>query len=137
LFVPEDEWEAVQTAREQKELEVAQAEERQALAAAEASRLRRELLEMKSQERALGRRDLAVLNFQDRAKEQAEGNIAPSTSLSAVEPPISEPFADSGWSQADDFLDPSLLDFSSFFENPSFACPDAAGGSSVPVSCSS
>jgi len=77
LFVSEEEWEKVQSERERKELEVAQAEERQALAAAEASRLRRELLEVKSRERAFARRDLAIIAVQDRAKEQAEGSSAP------------------------------------------------------------
>jgi hypothetical protein len=135
--VSEEEWEKVQSEKRLKRLELARAEEQQALAVAETARLRRELLEVEAQEHSYADRDLAILNLQDQAKEQAEGNTAPSTNLSVVEPSISEPFADSGWSQADDFLDPSLLDFSSFLENPSFACPDAAGGSSVPVSCSS
>jgi hypothetical protein len=76
---------------------VAQAEERQALAAAKASRLRRELLEVKNKERAFARRDLAILTVQDRAKEQAEGSSAPrGTGLSVVEPLLSKPSADPG-----------------------------------------
>ncbi|KAK1916458.1 hypothetical protein P3342_004277 [Pyrenophora teres f. teres] len=76
LFVSEEEWKQVQLERERKELEVAQAEERQALAAAEASRLRRELLQVKSRERAFARRDLAILDFQEKATQQAEGSTA-------------------------------------------------------------
>ena len=56
LFVSEEEWEKIQQEREQKELEVARAEE-------DAARLRRELLEVKSRERLFARRDLAVLAF--------------------------------------------------------------------------
>jgi hypothetical protein len=128
--VSDEDWGRVQAEKEQKRLDIAQLE-------AQLAQRRLELLQAEAKERSFARRDLAVLKELDLAKEQAEGNTAPSTSLSAVEPSISEPFADSGWSQADDFLDPSLLDFSSFLENSSFACPDAAGGNSVPVSCSS
>ena len=61
LFVSEKEWEEVQAECERKELELAQAEERQALAAAESSRLRRELLEVKNKKRGFARRDLAII----------------------------------------------------------------------------
>ncbi|KAL6161079.1 hypothetical protein ACJBU6_00212 [Exserohilum turcicum] len=77
LFVSEKEWEEIQAKQERKELEVAQAEERQAQAAAETSRLRRELLEVKNKKRAFARRDLAIIAVQDRAKEEAEGSSAP------------------------------------------------------------
>jgi hypothetical protein len=130
LFVSEEEWKKVQEDREEKELTVARLE-------AQLAQQKLELLEVKKRERSFARRDLAILAVQDRAKEQAEENTAPSTSLSAVEPPLSESLADFGWSQADDFLDPSVLDFSSFLENPSFACPGAAGDTPVSVSCSS
>jgi len=137
LFVSEEEWKKVQEDREEKELTVARLRAQRAQLDAQLSQQELELLEVKKRERSFARRDLAILAVQDRAKEQTEESSAPSTGLSAVEPSISEPFADFGWSQADNFLDPSVLDFSSFLENPSFACPDAAGGSSVPVSCSS
>ncbi|EMD84688.1 hypothetical protein COCHEDRAFT_1021066 [Bipolaris maydis C5] len=84
LFVSEEEWEKVHAEKRKKRLEIARAEERQALAAAEASRaaaetsrLRRELLETEAREQEFADRDLAILNLQDRAKEQAEGNSAP------------------------------------------------------------
>ncbi|EMD84691.1 hypothetical protein COCHEDRAFT_1092511 [Bipolaris maydis C5] len=125
LFVSEEEWEQVQREREQKELEVAQAEERQALAAAEASRLRRELLEVKSKERAFARRDLAIIAVQDRAKEQAEGNSAPGTGLPVVEPSLSGPSADLGGLQADSF-DPLSLDYFLSLEGPALSSLDAA-----------
>ncbi|EMD93752.1 hypothetical protein COCHEDRAFT_1095699 [Bipolaris maydis C5] len=128
LFVSEKEWEEVQAEQERKELEVAQAEERQALAAAEASRLRRELLEVKNRKRAFARRDLAIIAVQDRAKEQAEGSSAPGgTGLPVVEPPLSEPSADLGGLQAD-FFDPSF-DYSFLFpEGLPLVSPGVSGG---------
>jgi hypothetical protein len=135
LFVSEEEWEKVQAERERKELEVAQAEERQALAAAEASRLRRELLEVKSRERSFARRDLALLHLQDRAKEQAEGSSTPGTGLPVVEPPLSEPSADLGWLQADSF-DPSF-DYSFLFAETVPIPSGTSDGTLVPVTCSS
>ena len=143
LFVSEEEWDKVQAEKRKKRLEIARAEERQALAAAEASRaaaetsrLRRELLETEAREQEFADRDLAILNLQDRAKEQAEGNSAPGTGLPVVEPPLSEPSADLGWLQADSF-DPSF-DYSFLFpEGLPLASPGASGGIHVPVTCSS
>jgi len=137
LFVSEEEWEQVQRERREKELEVARAEERQALAAAEASRLRRELLEVKSREHSFARRDLAILAVQDRAKEQAEGNPSPGTDLLAVEPPLSGFPADLGWLQADNELFDPSFDFSSFLPGGPFPTSSVASdGTPVPVSCS-
>ncbi|KAK1909007.1 hypothetical protein P3342_011084 [Pyrenophora teres f. teres] len=114
LFVSEEEWKQVQLERERKELEVAQAEERQALAAAEASRLRRELLQVKSRERAFARRDLAILDFQEKATQQAEGAL-----------PLAER----------DLLDPSF-DCSFLFGDLIPAASDVLGGTPVPIPCS-
>jgi hypothetical protein len=135
LFVSEEEWEKVQRERREKELEVARAEERQALAAAEASRLRRELLEVKSREHSFARRDLAILNLQDRAQEEAEGSSAPGTDLPAVEPSLPEPSADLGWLQADVF--DSSFDYSFLFADTIPIPSGTSGGTPVPVTCSS
>ncbi|EMD84672.1 hypothetical protein COCHEDRAFT_1021058 [Bipolaris maydis C5] len=121
LFVSEEEWEKIQQEREQKELEVAR------------------LLEVKSRERSFARRDLAVLAFQDRAKEKAEGSSAPGTDFSPTEPPPSGPSTDPGWLQADysSSLDPLSLDFFLSYENPILVSVDVSDGTHVPVTCSS
>ncbi|KAI1676381.1 GAL4 domain containing protein [Pyrenophora tritici-repentis] len=125
LFVSEREWEEVQAECERKELELAQAEERQALAAAESSRLRRELLEVKSKKRIFARRDLAIIAVQDRAKEQAEGSSAPGgTGFPVVEPSLSGPSADLGGLQADSF-DPLSFDYFLSLESPALSSLDA------------
>ncbi|EMD84810.1 hypothetical protein COCHEDRAFT_1024722 [Bipolaris maydis C5] len=145
LFVSEKEWEEVQAECERIELELAQAEERQALAAAESSRLRREFLEVKNRKRAFARRDLAIIAVQDRAKEQAEGSSAPGgTGPPVVEPPLSEPLADSGWLQADpldssfDYSFPLSLPVESDYSalGLTFVSPVVSGGNHVPVTCS-
>jgi hypothetical protein len=46
---------------------------------AQLSQQKLELLEVRKRERLYARRDLAILAVQDRAKEQAEGDSAPST----------------------------------------------------------
>ena len=132
LFVSEEEWEKIQQEREQKELEVARAEE-------DAARLRRELLEVKSRERLFARRDLAVLAFQDRAKEKAEGSSAPGTDPLSTGPSLSGPSTDPGWLQADysSSHDPLSLDFFLSYENPILASVDVSDGTHVPVTCSS
>jgi hypothetical protein len=149
LFVSEEEWERVDAEKRRKRLEIARAEEREALAAAEASqkaaaasraaaetsRLRRELLEVEAQERAFADRDHAILSLQDRAKEQAEGSSAPGTGLPVVEPPLSEPSADLGWLQADSF-DPSF-DYSFLFAETVPIPSGTSDGTLVPVTCSS
>jgi hypothetical protein len=131
LFVSEEEWEKVQQEREEKELEVARAEEA-------AARLRRELLEVKSRERSFARRDLAVLEFQDRAKEKAEGSSAPGTDFPSTGPSLSGPSTDPGWLQADySSFDPFSLDCFLSLENPVLVSSDVSGGTHVPVTCSS
>ncbi|EMD93089.1 hypothetical protein COCHEDRAFT_1020883 [Bipolaris maydis C5] len=114
LFVSEEEWEKIQQEREQ-------------------------LLEVKSRERSFARRDLAVLAFQDRAKEKAEGSSAPGTDFSPTEPPPSGPSTDPGWLQADysSSLDPLSLDFFLSYENPILVSVDVSDGTHVPVTCSS
>jgi hypothetical protein len=122
----------VRADREEKELAVARLE-------AQLAQQKLELLEVKRQERLFARRDLAILAVQDRAKEQAEGESAPSTSLPVVEPPLSEPSADLGWLQADSFLFDPSLDTSSF-DFPlglDSAALDAVGGILLPIPCSS
>ena len=129
LFVSEEEWEKVQREKRQKRLELARIEE-------DAARVRRELLEVEAREHDFADRDLAILNFQDRAKEQAEGSSAPGgTGLPVVEPSLSGPSADLGGLQAD-YYDPSF-DYSFLFEGLPLASPGASGGIHVPVTCSS
>jgi hypothetical protein len=79
----------VQQERKEKELEVTQAEEA-------ATRLRRELLEVKSYERSFARRDLTILKFQDRAKEKAKGSSAPSTDFPLTRPSLPRPSTNLG-----------------------------------------
>ena len=80
----------MQQEREEKELEVARAKEA-------AARLRRELLEVKSRERSFACRDLAILEFQDRAKEKAKGSSAPSTDLPSTGLLLPAQSTDQGW----------------------------------------
>lgn len=127
LFVPEEEWEKVQAEKRQKRLEVARLE-------AQLAQSKLELLEAEERERSYADRDLAILNLQDRAKEQSEGNPAPGTEL--VEPPLSEPSTDLGWLQADSSFDP----FSDYFlslDNPIPPYLDVSDGTHVPTLCSS
>ena len=143
LFVSKEEQEKVQAKKRKKQLEIARAKERQALAAAKASCaavetscLRRKLLETKAQEQEFANQDLAILNLQDRAKEQAEGNSAPGTGLPVVEPPLSEPSADLGWLQANSF-NPSF-DYSFLFpKGVPLASPSASSSIHVLVTYSS
>jgi hypothetical protein len=144
LFVLEEDWEKVQLEKRAKELEVAYAEERQALAAAETARLRRELLEVASRERSFADRDHAILSLQDRSKEWIEGNPAPGMEPFAPELLLPEPSADLGWLQADSssFLDPSLgpassFDLSSFLGFLDTLSLDFVGGSPSLILCSS
>ncbi|EOA86090.1 uncharacterized protein SETTUDRAFT_169450 [Exserohilum turcica Et28A] len=130
LFVSKEEWEKVQQEREQKELEVARAEEA-------AARLRRELLKVKSRERSFARRDLAILEFQDRAKEKAEGSSAPGTDLPSTGPSLPAQSTDLGWLQADSSsFDPLSLDFFLSYENPILASVDVSNSTHVLVTCS-
>ncbi|OAG13197.1 hypothetical protein CC77DRAFT_951502 [Alternaria alternata] len=81
LFITKEEWEKVQREKREKRLKLARIEE-------EAARVRQELLEVKAQEHSYANRDLAILNFQDRAKEQAKGDSAPGTDLLATKPSL-------------------------------------------------
>lgn len=130
LFVSEEEWRRVQRERRERELEVAELKAR--LAQSEV-----ELLRVKNREHSFARRDLAVLDFQEKATQKAEGSTAPGTDLPAIEPPLSEPSADLGWLQAElDLLDPSL-DLSFLLGDLVPAASDAFGGTPVPIPCSS
>ena len=126
----------MQRARREKELEIARAEERQALAMAETARLRRELLEVKNREHTYARRDLALLNLQDRAKEQVEGDSAPGTDLLSTGPSLPGQSTDLGWLQADSSFDPSF-DYFLSLEDSVPSSLDVSGGIHVPVTCSS
>jgi len=130
LFVSEEEREKVESEKRQKQLEIARLE-------AQLAQSRLELLEAEARERSYADRDHAILSLQDRAKEQAEGDPAPGTDLSAVEPPLSGSSADLGWLQAElDLFDPSF-DYSSFLSGDPFPISSvAADGTPVPVSCS-
>jgi len=143
LFVSEEEWEKLQAEKRQKQLDIARAEERQAMltaeaskAAAETSRLRRELLEAEALERSYADRDHAILSFQDRAQEQAEGNPAPGTDFLPTEPSLLGLSTDLGWLQADASYDPSF-DFLLSLEDPVLSSLGVSGGTQVPVTCSS
>ena len=78
-------------------------EKRLALARAEedVARAKRELLEIENRERQFARRDLAVLGVQDQAQ-------ASESSSTAAGPFVVDSVADSGWSQANNLLNPSL-----------------------------
>ena len=132
LFVSEEEWRAVQEEREEKELAVARLE-------AQLSQQKLELLEVKKRERSYARRDLAILDVQDRAKEQAKESSAPGTNFLTTEPLPSGCSADPGWLQADSSsFDPLSLDFFLSYENPILASEDTSDGTHVPVTrCSS
>ncbi|EMD86141.1 hypothetical protein COCHEDRAFT_1023927 [Bipolaris maydis C5] len=97
------------------------------------------LLEVKSRERSFARRDLAVLSFQGRAKEKAEGGLAPGTDPLLTGPSLSGPSTDPGWLQADysSFYDPLSLDFFLSYENPILAFVGVSDGTYVLVTCSS
>ena len=71
LFVTEEEWEKVEADKRQKRLALLRAE-------AEVARLRLEVAKTEALERSYADRNHAILSLQDRAKEQAEGSLAPS-----------------------------------------------------------
>jgi len=94
LFVSEEDWEKVEAEKRQARLDLLRAE-------AEVAAKRLRVAEIESREQEYARRDLAVLRVQDQAQE--------TDSSSTVVPQPSDPFADSGWSQANNLpLDPSL-----------------------------
>ena len=97
------------------------------------------LLEVKSRERSFARRDLAILEFQNRAKEKAERSTAPGIDFPTTEPSLPAQSTDPGWLQADysSSLDPLSLDFFLYYENPILASVDVSDGTHVPVTCSS
>jgi len=129
LFVSEEEWEKVQAEKRKKKLELARAEE-------DAARIRRELLEVEDREHSYANRDLAILNFQDRAKEQAEGNPAPGTDFPPTEPSLPGLSTDLGWLQADASFDP-FFDYFLSLEEPVPSSLGVSDGTQVPVTCSS
>ncbi|KAL6154580.1 hypothetical protein ACJBU6_06212 [Exserohilum turcicum] len=138
LFVSKKEWEKVQQEREEKELEVARLRAQRAQLDAQLSQQEEELLEVKSRERSFARRDLAVLSFQERAKEKDEGSSAPGTNLPSTGPSLSGPLTDPGWLQADSSsFDPLSLDYFLSYENPILASVDFSDSTHVPVTCSS
>ncbi|RAR00678.1 hypothetical protein DDE83_009072 [Stemphylium lycopersici] len=121
LFVSEEEWERVAREKREKRLELARLEE-------DTARVRRELLEVEAREHSYADRDLAVLNLQERAQEEAEGSSAPSTDL-FFEPPLPEPSANLGWLQADVY-DPSF-DYSFLFAETVLIPSGFPGGTPV------
>jgi len=129
LFVSEEEWEKVQAEKRKKKLEIARLE-------AQLAQSRLELLEAEAQEHSYADRDLAILNLQDRAKEQAEGNPAPGTDFPPTEPSLPGLSTDLGWLQADASLDPSF-DYFLSLEDPVLSSLGVSDGTQVPVTCSS
>lgn len=67
LFISKEEWEKMQRKRREKELEVARLEARLAQSKVD-------LLEVKNREHSFARRDLALLDLQERAKEGVKGS---------------------------------------------------------------
>ncbi|EOA80822.1 uncharacterized protein SETTUDRAFT_24338 [Exserohilum turcica Et28A] len=127
LFVTEEEWEKVEAEKRQKRLELARSEEQTA-------RLRRELLEVEERERAYADRDHAILNLQNREKEEAEGSSAPGMEFPATEPSLPVQSTDPGWLQADyssSSFDPLPLDYFLSYENPILASVDFSDGTHV------
>ena len=93
---------------------------------------------MKSQERFFACRDLAILKFQDRAKEKAEGSSAPSTDLPSTGPSLPAQSTDPGWLQADSSsFNPLSLNFFLSYKNPILASIDVSSSTYVLVTYSS
>jgi transcription initiation factor TFIIIB Brf1 subunit/transcription initiation factor TFIIB len=110
LFVPEEEWEKVEQEEREKRLVLARAEE-------DVARAKRELLEIGNRKHDFARRDLAVLNVQDQAQASESSSTVANSS-------IVEPVADSGWSQANNLLDPSFDQyFNDLFSGDAFPDP--------------
>ncbi|KAL6162142.1 hypothetical protein ACJQWK_11901 [Exserohilum turcicum] len=131
LFVTKEEWEKVKAEKRQKRLELARSKEQTA-------RLRRELLEVEARERAYADRDYALLNLQNREKEEAKGSSAPGMDFPTTEPSLPALSTDPGWLQADysSSFDPLSLDFFLSLENPVLVSSDAYDGTHVLVTCS-
>ena len=131
LFVSEEEWEKVQAEKRAKRLEVARLK-------AQLAQSELELLEAEAREQKFADRDLAILNLQDRAKEQAEGSSAPGTDFPSAGFLLSGFSTDPGWLQAESSsFDPLSFDFFLSCENPVLASVDTSDGTHVPVTCSS
>jgi hypothetical protein len=110
LFVAEEEWEKVEQEKHKKRLALARAEE-------DVARAKRELLEVENRERQFARRDLAVLSVQDQAQLSESSSTVANSS-------VVEPVADSGWSQANNLLDPSFDQyFNDLFSGDAFLDP--------------
>jgi len=136
LFVSEEEWEKVQAEKRKKKLEIARLKAKRAQLDAQLSQQELELLEVEAQEHSYADRDLAILNLQDRANEQAEGNPAPGTDFLPSEPSLPRLSTDLGWLQADASFDPSF-DYLFSLEDPVLSSLGVSGGTQVPVTCSS
>jgi hypothetical protein len=131
LFVPEEEWDRVQSEKEAKKLAVLRAERAFVQA-------RLDLAETEAKERSFALRDRRTQSVIDSAQEVekpegTEPNVLPGLlqpeSLSAD---LGGPQADVDLSSIFDF---DAFDFSSFLVDPPL--PDSAGGSRSPVPCSS
>jgi len=126
LFVPEDKWEKIQEEKRQRQLEIARLE-------AQLAQSRLKLLETEETARSYAKRDLAVLDVQDKSQEEGEADSAPGAA--PAEPSMFSPVADLGWSQAE--YDHSLLSSVAWSTSDlEFFFPDVSGGTPVPVTCS-
>ena len=97
-------------------------------------------MEIEAQERLFANRDHALLNLQNREKEEAKGSSAPSMEFPATEPSLPVQSTDPGWLQADyssSSFDPLPLDYFLSYENPILASVDFSDGTHVLVTCSS
>ena len=105
LFVSEEDWEKIEVEKREARLALLRSE-------AETAKRKLELAEIESREQEYARRDLAVLRVQDQAQE--------TESSSTTAPQTSDLSADLGWSQANNFTDPSfdhfLADFGTSFD---------------------
>jgi hypothetical protein len=100
----------VEQEKHKKRLALARAEE-------DVARAKRELLEVENRERQFARRDLAVLSVQDQAQSSESSSTVANSS-------VVEPVADSGWSQANNLLDPSFDQyFNDLFSGDAFLDP--------------
>lgn len=119
LWILEKEWDLVQEEKRRKRLALLQAEERQAQAAVDAARLRRELAKVEEKEHSFACHDLRVADVIDKLEKQKEdlkGTAASSIRELMQRAPLT---ANLGWSQADSSLiNPSLFfDFSAFLDD--------------------
>ncbi|EOA89994.1 uncharacterized protein SETTUDRAFT_66580, partial [Exserohilum turcica Et28A] len=88
LFVTKEEWEKVEAEKRQKRIDIARLRSQRAQLDAQLSQRELELLEIEAQERSFADRDHALLNLQNRKKEEAEGSSAPGMEFPATEPSL-------------------------------------------------